>query len=80
MRPKTPKAISKINFGRNPLNSQNLNKKKEDVLYRIANKLENIVSDFNSKSDINKVIKQLKSIVLNIYKFIDEKNSQKEIL
>ena len=70
MRPKTPKAISKINFGRNPLNSQNLNKKKEDVLYRIANKLENIVSDFNSKSDINKVIKQLKSIVLNIYKFI----------
>ena len=88
IRNKTPKnAPSKFKFGGNSITFQklpnlaNLNKKNEDVLYRIANKLENIVSDFNAQSDIKKVIKQLKTIVLNIYKFIDDKenkNSTKE--
>ena len=45
---------------------------KEDVLSKIANKLENITSDTNNQTDINKLKKQLKSIVLKIYKYIEQ--------
>ena len=46
--------------------------KKEDILSRIANRLENIVSDADAKTDINKLKKQLKTIVLKIYNYIED--------
>ena len=45
---------------------------KEDFLSKIANRLENITSDANNQTDINKLKKQLKSIVLKIYKYIEQ--------
>ena len=56
--------INKIN-----LNSQNTEKPlhKKDVLVRIANQLENIASDTNKTTDVTKLVKQLKTIVLKIY-------------
>jgi hypothetical protein len=45
---------------------------KEDFLSKIANRLENITSDANNQTDINKLKKQLKVIVLKIYKYIEQ--------
>ena len=59
---------------KNPINPNS--NQKDEVLLKIANKLENITSDTNSKTDINKLVKHLKSIVKNIYKYI---NDQKPI-
>ena len=46
----------------------------KDYLLKIANKLENITSDINTKKDIDKIklIKQLKGIVLKIYKYLNK--------
>ena len=61
-RPKTPKMIQ--NF---------LCKKEEEVtLLNVAENLEKLVSNLDSKSDINKVIIQLKDILLDIYKIIND--------
>ena len=79
MRAKTPKGDSKSKFGHNINSSLNLNKKKEDILNKIINKLEDIVSDYVAQKDAGKAIKQIKALVISLYKHIDKKHSQKEV-
>ena len=45
---------------------------KDDFLLKIANRLENITSDTNNKTDLKKLKKHLKTIVLKIYKYIEK--------
>ena len=77
MRPKTPRSlIPKLNFEslQTNINNNYENEQNNDLLYNIAFKLENLVIDFDKKNDIGKIISQLKNIVLNIYKTINENN------
>ena len=53
---------------------------KKDVLLRIANQLENIASDTNKTTDVSKLVKQLKAIVLKIYKYIDEQSKNNIVI
>ena len=53
---------------------------KSDVLLRIANQLENIASDTNKSTDVTKLVKQLKAIVLRIYKYIDEQSKNNIVI
>ena len=79
MRAKTPKGDSKSKFGHNINSSLNLNKKKEDILNKIINKLEDIVSDYVAQKDAGKVIKQIKALVISLYKHKDQKHSLKDV-
>ena len=75
MRPKTPRShIPKLNFEslQTTINSNNENEQNDELLYNIAFKLENLVIDLDKKNNIEKIISQLKNIVLNIYKTINE--------
>ena len=77
MRPKTPRSkIPKLNFEsfQTNINSNDENEQNNELLYNIAFKLENLVIDLDKKNDIEKIISQLKNIVLNIYKTINENN------
>ena len=69
--------INKTNSG-----TQKIEKpmQKKDVLLRIANQLENIASDTNKTTDVSKLVKQLKAIVLRIYKYIDEQSKNNIVI
>ena len=53
--------------------------KNKDELSKVANKLENIISDINGKTDIPKLVKQLKGIVFKIYEYREKQDKKSTI-
>ena len=53
--------------------------KNKDELSKVANKLENIISDINAKTDIPKLVKHLKGIVFKIYEYREKQDKRSTI-
>ena len=72
-RPKTPRN----NKFKSELKKKFFNpKEKEATLLEVVEHLENIVSNINSKTNINELVQKLKDILLDIYKIINNTNKK----
>jgi len=72
MRPKTPKKVPK-----GPVIKVNL--KKEINLEDVAEELKKIINNLNKNTDINKLGDDLRSILVDIYTFINKKEKEEKM-